>query len=416
MSVSPILFLGATSLDSFVSDIDSDKSGQKRKPLARFSQGRLKTQSNDDRFAAEFGGNFMIDAVSYQDDSDKGVGSELRRARLFAKGTLYSDWNYKMQLDFGSGTASIKDLYISYKGWNFGKITLGNQKQSFSLEQQTSSKYTTFMERSIVAAIQDKLAKTGRTVGVNISSHGDNWTTSASVHFKDINAETDKDKYEDNGYGVRLTYAPFVSSAESLHLGVAYHHETFENGGKEIDANFRPEAHFSVGKPFETGKLGVVDNSDAYGLELAIISGSASFQTEYTRVSLTPGSDSNISDKLDYTAWYAYASWFITGESRNYQPKAGSFGRIKPLKNLEHGGMGAWELGVRYSIANFVGGCSTECLGNRGRILSVGLNWYPVSAIRFMLNYEKWGVDDLSHEETKNSDGRVIQFRGQLNF
>jgi len=121
MSVSPILFLGATSLDSFVSDIDSDKSGQKRKPLARFSQGRLKTQSNDDRFAAEFGGNFMIDAVSYQDDSDKGVGSELRRARLFAKGTLYSDWNYKMQLDFGSGTASIKDLYISYKGWNFGK-------------------------------------------------------------------------------------------------------------------------------------------------------------------------------------------------------------------------------------------------------------------------------------------------------
>ena len=39
-----------------------------------------------------------------------GSGAELRRARLFARGTIYHDWFFTAQVDFAGNMVSIQDF------------------------------------------------------------------------------------------------------------------------------------------------------------------------------------------------------------------------------------------------------------------------------------------------------------------
>lgn len=56
-------------------------------------------------------------------------------------------------MDFAGNEVSIQDIYSGYIGMDALDITIGNQKESFRLEGQTSSKYITFMERGLPNAV-----------------------------------------------------------------------------------------------------------------------------------------------------------------------------------------------------------------------------------------------------------------------
>jgi phosphate-selective porin OprO/OprP len=84
----------------------------------------------------------MVDTAIYdKDKTSLGSAAEIRRARLFAKGTVYNDWFYKAQIDFAGDDVALKDMYLGYQGFDDVKITIDNQKEPFSLEVLTSSKY-----------------------------------------------------------------------------------------------------------------------------------------------------------------------------------------------------------------------------------------------------------------------------------
>jgi len=72
-----------------------------------------------------------------------------------------------------------------------------------------------------------------------------------------------------------------------------------------------------------------------YGLEAALVMGPFSLQGEYIRVDV----DTSTGTDPAFSGYYAYASWFLTGESRPYAE--GKFNRVKAD--------GAWELAVRFS-------------------------------------------------------------------
>ena len=97
-----------------------------------------------------------------------------------------------------------------------------------------------------------------------------------------------------------------------------------------------------------------------------------------------------------YTGWYVDASWFITGETRNYESDEGIFGRTK-VKNPVFGGnrgWGAWQIAGRYDVIDlsdksaamdFTYGCS-EC-GEQETWLA-SLNWWPTNytALKFQVS------------------------------
>ena len=88
---------------------------------------------------------------------------------------------------------------------------------------------------------------------------------------------------------------------------------------------------------------------------------------------------------------YAQVGYFLTGEHRPYDRKAGAIDRIIPFHNFGPwnndggaSGMGAWEIAGRWSYLdlndkNIRGGTVTD--------LTAGLNWYLNPFWKMQLNY-----------------------------
>ena len=109
----------------------------------------------------------------------------------------------------------------------------------------------------------------------------------------------------------------------------------------------------------------------------------------------------------NFSGWYLQASWLLTGEQKPYRPERGAYGAPKPNDPLtwDKGGIGAWEIAARYSDLNLdfqagLPGTAKTAAGFRGgdqKIYTVGLNWYPNTAIRFVLDYQHTDVDRLNN-------------------
>jgi len=108
----------------------------------------------------------------------------------------------------------------------------------------------------------------------------------------------------------------------------------------------------------------------------------------------------------------------MTGESRAGAYKVAgfnpaTFGQIDIKNPLSAGGLGAWELGLRFSAINLNNGpisgtsfanllaaaqgnalasalaANSGVLGGREQNLTVGLNWYPERRVRVMANWTR---------------------------
>ena len=112
-------------------------------------------------------------------------GTEFRGARLYLSGRMYDRVNFKAQYDFAGGNAGFKDVYIGIdKLPGAGKVQVGHFKEPFSLEMQTSSKYITFMERSLANVFAPE-----RNSGMMIANTGfDKRLTWALGAFRDADS------------------------------------------------------------------------------------------------------------------------------------------------------------------------------------------------------------------------------------
>lgn len=372
--------------------------------------GPLKWETNEGEFKLQVGGRIMADAAFYDEDNvdlDGENGTEFRRARLFVAGTMFHDWDWKAQYDFAGNEAEIKDAYIRYTGFEPAKFTVGQFKQPFSLEELTSSKYITFMERSMAT----NAFSTSRRIGLGANGAGDNWTWAASVYGREEGDDTDGD--EGYGAGARLTWAPWNEKSKVLHVGGSAAWEDPNDNNVRFRA--RPESHITSTRLVNTDYFPDPDTFTKYGVEAATVLGPFSVQGEYMLVQAQDDT-SGVSDP-DFEGGYIYGSWFITGESRNY--KKGKFGRVSPKKPVGKGGMGAWELAVRYSTIDLDDG---DFKGGEEDNYTIGLNWYVNKYVRFMANYVMTDTDPVSFKE-QDDDGRpkddelnVFQLRAQIDF
>jgi phosphate-selective porin OprO/OprP len=379
----------------------------------------LKFSSDDGNFKMQLGGRLMADAAWYNQDNvklDGQNGTEFRRARLFVKGTMYGVWHYKAQYDFAASD-EIKDAYIRYTGFEPLRITVGQFKQPSSLEDLTSSKYITFMERALPNAFA-----TGRRIGLGVDRDTDHYTLAASVYGQ--NADSSSTGDEGYGVGARGTWAPWNEEGRVLHLGLwgawEQPNDVDAGGGttdQELRFRERPESHITSTRLVNTGEMSQVDNFTKYGLEAAAVMGPFSVQSEYISTTVQTD-DPAISSDPDFSGWYVYGSWFLTGESRPY--KHGTFGRVKPKSIVGAGGTGAWEVAVRYSSLDLH---DSGVQGGEEDNITVGVNWYATSHVRFMANYIHANADPFTQEASlnvapnQNDDSPdIFQVRAQIDF
>jgi phosphate-selective porin OprO/OprP len=367
-------------------------------------KGGVTVKTRDGAFSTKIGGRVQADAATYGGDPEIGDGTEIRRARLYVQGTMYHDWGFKLQYDFastGSNGKGIADAFITYNGFDDLQIKVGNFKDPFSLEQQTSSKFVMFTERSLMGAFAP-----GRHIGSMVSTKQKHWSLAGGVFGDSLTATngSNNDQDEGWGYGARATFAPINEKAKVVHLGLGLNYR--DTGGAGT-ASFKSQAetHVSGINIVNTGTIANATDFTKVGLELATAMGPFSAQAEYVMTSVSRNSASDV----DFDGWYAQAGYFFTGESRNY--KKGAFGSITPKASVGNGGIGAWELGLRYSSVDLT---DDDIVGGEAESVTLGLNWYATPTLRFSANYiDVLEVDGGSYDDQEPS---AFQVRSQWAF
>ncbi len=363
--------------------------------------GGLALKTRDGAFTTKLGGRVQLDAAAYSGRPEMGDGTEVRRAYLTLQGTMYEDWGYRLQYNFastGENGKGILDTYIDYKGFDNVDLRVGHFKEPFTLHEATSDNFVTFMERGLPAAFS-----TGRRLGVMASHAERDWTWATGVFGESV---SNKGGAEDEGWGAstRLTYAPVNEPGQLIHLGVG---ANFRDTGGAGTSRFKqnPETHIAGINIVDTGTI--VDSKDVIklGAEFATVMGPFSAQAEYINTSVSRDGASD----LEFDGWYVESSYFLTGESRQY--KQGKFGKPKPNGIVGQGGIGAWQLALRYSNLDLTDGVVD---GGEADAVTLGLNWYPTPTLRFTANYVD--VLDINGGANDGSEASVVQLRSQWAF
>jgi len=363
----------------------------------KWSNGH-KVESADKAFKLKFGGRIQADYTFASTDSVLGGGEdgfEFRRARLFFSGTIYERVEFKAQYDFVGG-AEFKDVWIALEQ-SWGKVKFGHFKEPFSLEEQTSSKYLAFLERSLPV----EAFSPGRNSGVGFSGSTDkaSWGFGAFYDAGDFGESSDEDNFNVTG---RVVFRPIYEDdgKQLFHVGLAATQKDLAAGGT-FRFRSRPEAHLS-GRFVNTGSF-AADSALIYDLELAGVFDDFWFAGEYVVADV----DAPAFGDPSFDGYYVQFGYYLTGEHRRYKSSSGAFDRQKPSENVgKDGGRGAWEIAFRYSSLNLDDG---PIFGGELTDWTLGLNWYLNPATRLMINWVHADVDNVG-------EGDFILFRWQVDF
>ena len=386
----------------------------------------FKLERTDGSAELKFGGRIQADGAIISESSGldedlkalggngHGDGVEFRRARLFFEGTVYEDLFFKAQYDFAGGEAAFKDVFVGMQNLGpVGRVQVGQFKEPFFLDEQTSSNYITFMERGLNAVFFPD-----RNVGVMAMN------TAAEKRFLwQLGVFRDTDDFGDAfsnfnrtdwDTALRVTGLPLWEDDGSrfLHLGAGYVHRF---RGENERYRQRPEAHLA--DRFVDTLTQPARGADLFNAELAWVDGPLSVQGEYTYALLNRNEGQG---NVGFWGAYGQVSYFLTGEHKVYEPDYGRFGRVKPKANLNpaRGEWGAWELAARLSYLDLD---DSNVRGGQIWDATAGVNWYLFPNARIMLNYihaDTWGRRATVNGAGVNvtGTGNIVQTRFQVDF
>ena len=410
-----------------------------------FWKDSLRFESNSKKFKVKVGGRMHLDVTLTDEDSNDVPkiedAVEFRRARLYFSGEFYENLEFKFQYDFagfstsdlsisttdanGDGNADdggtsgtvkdnspkFKDVYIGAKDfYGLGSLRLGQFKEPLGLEQLTSSNHITFVERSLADTFY-----AGRSTGIMYRKVcGESKAERATFAVGMFRATDDRGNEQEDGswvYTARATGLVYQGSGDNsgdlIHVGAS---ATIRQGDS-FRFRARPEVH--VGSRFvDTNSISAEDAS-IFNVELASIFGPFSLQGEYVTAMVDGrGATSN----FDGQAWYAQASYMLTGESRRYDNATAAFKgpKVADAWNGQTGcGHGAWELAARVSSIDLDDIDTTTVTQNGGDLLNftAGLNWYMTNNHRVMLNYIHSELDNEPSNMDGSLDALLIRFQ-----
>ncbi len=371
------------------------------------SMGAAPEIESDDGFSFKPFGRIMLDAgwTALPDGlglSD-GFDAEARRVRLGVQGDIPGGFGYKMEVDFAGNEVVITDALIEYGAGDFD-ITVGQFNNFQSMEELTSSRFTSFIER---AAFTDAFGFT-RRAGVAVEYGGDNLLLQGGVFSDNLENLPGSDRWSVDG---RAVFYPEVGDTQ-LHFGGSLHYAEIGDG-ETVRYRQRPLVHFTSNRLINTGSFGASSEFGA-GVELAAINGPLHFAAEGYRqeVSGLPAMQDAV-----FHGGFVEAGFFLTpGDSRGYS--GGRFNRTRPESPVGEGGIGAVQLNVRYDYLE-LNDADAGIVGGIQNGFQTSLIWTFTDYTRFQINYGRMEYDDAAialpaGERSYSAD--VIGMRAEVDF
>ena len=407
---------------------------------AELNEGRLQSVETRAAKAAQFSwaptiadttGNFTFkprgvvefDAVAFLERKggyDYNNGTGFRRARIGLEGTALKWWNYRIEVDFAGNAVNLLDAYLQYTKIPKTVITLGQHKAPFGLEANNSDNYNTFLERGMFtnafgnAGAERRIGISAayapqETLNVAVGLFGDNESISRSSGAP-VTATPD----ESWGVNGRATWEPVFDTGKIVHLGVSGYYRTALKSGDVEDAvrlSDRPNIRVDNGNIADSGVITGVESLRYFGAEAAGVFGPLTVAGEAGRIWLDRPS---LSDE-HFTGYYAYASYFLTGETRPF--RGGNFDRVRPFKELGKDGLGAFEVALRYDHLDLDNTPVLARVGNEATSLTAGLNWYFNPYAKLMFNWVHfWGDNTPLDPIGVDTKGDALATRLHLDF
>jgi len=415
-------------IEKLEADDNTARLAKQEAPTWSLAGGRPTVTSADGRFSASIRVLGQFDVGYYMQGKhamqlalangpDLSSGSNFRRAQLGVQGTVFGDWSYYFNYEFGSGISSgnelagrIQQAYIEYDGLAPWGVRIGAYPPAAGLEDSTASSDTIFLERNSPADIVRNLAGGDGRDAIGLTYATDRLFGSAAL----TGGKTADSSlfFDEQQAAVARLSGTVYSDPDSRVLLSATGTDVFRapdatagaGSVRNITLQDPPELNVDdqSNKLVSTGAINA-ESVFAWGIE-----GAAQWRNFFGQAGYFGyGMDQRTANKpeLNFNGWYAQATWVVTGESKGYSTSNGAFTPPKPRTpfSFEGGGAGAIELAARYSDLDLNDHAGTlgqpiPANGVRGgeqQIFTFALNWYPVSALKFGLQFQNVHIDRI---------------------
>ena len=178
---------------------------------------------------------------------------EVRNARLSASGRLARSSEYKLEIDLCDESAiKMKDAWVRLTPWKTLRLTMGQQRMSFSIDAHRNPSAQYFANRSFIAKQVGDMRDVGFQLGYDfLSSSGKVPLTLEAGIFNGSNLDNQKDAwFTTPGYTARLLIRPdsrftIVPSIQHQHIAERKASYTsldfgafYENHGWHVEAEY----------------------------------------------------------------------------------------------------------------------------------------------------------------------------------
>jgi phosphate-selective porin OprO/OprP len=390
----------------------SSSAGQSAPAVVAGWQNGFFVQSADGRNKLSFGAVIQEDGRFSVDDPSAFTSTfTLRKARLGIQGQVAKYFAFRLTPELGNGSATVVDAYADVRFSPAFSVRIGKDKTPVGLELLYGDPGLYFNERSLVS-----LLVPNRDDGVQVRGDVAGGAVSYAIGvFNGVpdgsSTTTDVDTNGGKDVAGRLQVRPFHRTGRAasafdnfgLHLG-------FSSGSQ---TGALPSFKTSAGQRFFT-YAGANADGDRTRVSPGIFYCYKSLGVfgEYarTRQDVTKP---DVTGTVTNEAWDASGTFILTGETA-------SNGVIRPKRPFDpaSGAWGAVEIVARYATLTvdedaFTLGFAADDAVREAHQRSVGVNWYPVSLVKFYLSYERTSFEGGAAERpTENT----VLLRTQLAF
>jgi phosphate-selective porin OprO and OprP len=372
---------------------------------------------------------YMGEPDNYAANRNLGFNTRLRSLRIGVDGSIPGGFGYKAQIDFANANIGFGDVILTYAPASKPlSLTLGNHNTMSGMEQTTSQRVVSFLER----AQGNDAFLNARRLGLSAGYRSKDSRFRAEAGL--FAAHSIDGSFDNDGWiaGFRTSWSPEIGKGFA-HLGFNYQHREFQSndGGTASNSVGAPSTNQIAryrARPFlQTTDVRYVDtgnfaasSDDIVGVEAYGVFGPLHFGGEAQYLKTNAYAAGDIATGLDAFAggtvvtpsgdpafWSGFfeVGYYLTGETRGY--RNGTWDRTRVKHPFSKGGWGGFQLVARLDHLdldsgklkngrsnNFATGATTLAPLNtrlaRGGTQTgylLGLTWMPTDYVRFLLNY-----------------------------
>jgi phosphate-selective porin OprO/OprP len=380
-------------------------------PLAANWQDGFVVQSANGDYRIQFGAVAQTDGRFSVDDPLPITNTfTVRKARPIVSGRLARYFDFRLMPDFGSGTPVILDAYVDTRFSPAFRLRVGKDKTPVGYELLIGDANLFFPERTLASGLVPN-----RDIGFQAQGDlaGQRVSYSAGVFNgvpDGVTSSTDVDTNGSKDVAGRVVVQPFRSATPTAAGGLGFHFGA--SAGQQLGPV--PSYRTSIGQTYFSYATGVTANGARRRLAPAVFYYLDSFGAfaEYIGSSQHV-SRAGLTNEISNQGWQVTAAYLLTGESA-------SAGTIRPRRSFDppNGQWGAVQLLARYSRLEvddevFANGLAAAGASQRAAAVTLGVNWYPTSFIKWYATYERTMFDGAG---APRPDENAVLFRAQLAF